>query len=352
MSGALAGKVALVTGAARGIGRAIALKLAAAGCDVAANYYNSADEADALCAEIRALGRRAVAIQASVGIPDSVDELFVEFRKHFDRLDILVSNAASGVLKPTVDMTLKHWRWCLETNALALNLLTQRALPLMADGGRIIALSSLGAARAMPGYGFIGASKAALEALARALAQELGPRGIRVNTVSAGVVDTDALALFPEPRRTARQLRAARAGRPGADAGGRRRRGVPPLPARSRDDQRPHADRRRRLRDLRLTARMDIDPGIAGKIAIVTGGSRGIGRAIVDAASPPRAPTSRSSTAATPTPPPRWSPKAAPRVRVSRPPRSTSATRRPAPTPSNASPSAADASTSSSTTRA
>jgi enoyl-[acyl-carrier protein] reductase III len=197
MSAALAGKVALVTGAARGIGRAVALKLAREGCDVAANYYNSADEAEALCVEIRALGRRACAISGSVGIPDSVDEIFAEFRRHFDRLDILVSNAASGVLKPTVDMTLKHWRWCMETNALALNLLTQRGLPLMTEGARVIAMSSLGAHRAMPGYGFIGASKAALEALARALAQELGPRGIRVNTVSAGVVDTDALRYFP-----------------------------------------------------------------------------------------------------------------------------------------------------------
>jgi enoyl-[acyl-carrier protein] reductase III len=197
MAEPLAGKVALVTGAARGIGRAIALKLATGGCDVAANYYNSADEAAALCAEIRALGRRAVAIPGSVGVPDSVDELFTEFRRHYDRLDIIVSNAASGVLKPTVEMTLKHWRWCMETNALALNLVTQRGLDLMPEGGRIIALSSLGASRAMPGYGFIGASKAALEALARALAQELGPRGIRVNTVSAGVVDTDALTYFP-----------------------------------------------------------------------------------------------------------------------------------------------------------
>ncbi|HRP28764.1 MAG TPA: enoyl-[acyl-carrier-protein] reductase FabL [Burkholderiaceae bacterium] len=198
MSGALSNQVALVSGAARGIGRAVALKLAAAGCDIAANYYNSADEAEALCAEIRSMGRRAVAIQASVGIPASVDELFVELRKHFDRIDIIVSNAASGVLKPTTEMTLKHWRWCMETNALALNLLAQRALPLIPAGsGRIIALSSLGASRAMPHYGFIGASKAALEALVRSLAQELGPRGIRVNTVSAGVVDTDALAYFP-----------------------------------------------------------------------------------------------------------------------------------------------------------
>jgi len=197
MAGVLAGKVALVSGGARGIGRAIVTKLAHAGCDVAVNYYNSAEEAEALCATLRTGGRKAVAIQGSVGIPDSVDEVFTEFRKHFDHLDILVSNAASGVLKPTVEMTLKHWRWCMETNALALNLLTQRALPLLQTGGRVIALSSLGAQRAMPGYGFIGASKAALEALARALAQELGPRGIRVNVVSAGVVDTDALAYFP-----------------------------------------------------------------------------------------------------------------------------------------------------------
>jgi enoyl-[acyl-carrier protein] reductase III len=197
MPGVLTGKVALVTGAARGIGRATALRLAQAGCDVAANYYNSADEAETLCAEIRALGRRAVAIQGSVGVPDSVDEIFAAFRANFTRLDIVVSNAASGVLKPTVDMTLKHWRWCMETNALALNLVVQRGLDLMHDGARVIALSSLGAQRAMPGYGFVGASKAALEALARALAQELGPRGIRVNVVSAGVVDTDALAYFP-----------------------------------------------------------------------------------------------------------------------------------------------------------
>jgi enoyl-[acyl-carrier protein] reductase III len=197
MAGTLAGKVALVTGGARGIGRAIALKLASADCDVAVNYYNSADEAEALCTELRGMGRRAVALAGSVGIPDSVDEIIAGFRSHFDRLDILVSNAASGVLKPTTEMTLKHWRWCLETNALALNLLVQRALPLMHGGARVIAMSSMGAQRAMPLYGFIGASKAALEALARSLAQELGPGGIRVNVVSAGAVDTEALAYFP-----------------------------------------------------------------------------------------------------------------------------------------------------------
>lgn len=197
MSGPLAGKVALVTGASRGIGRAIAAKLAAAGCAIAANYYNSHDAAEALCAELRAKGGTAQAFQGSVGLPDSVDDMFTAIGRHFDRLDIVVSNAASGVLKPALAMSLKHWRWCLETNAFALALLAQHAVPRMPAGGRIIAMSSLGASRAMPDYGFIGASKAALESLVRTLAQELGPKKIGVNAVSAGVVDTDALRYFP-----------------------------------------------------------------------------------------------------------------------------------------------------------
>jgi enoyl-[acyl-carrier protein] reductase III len=193
----LAGRVALVTGAARGIGRAAALKLARAGCDVVANYYNSHAEAQSLCEEVRGLGRGALAVAGSVGDPASVEEMFGEIGKQFARLDILVSNAASGVLKPTMEMKLKHWRWCLETNAFALALVAQHAVPMMTRGGRIIAMSSLGAQRAIPHYGFVGASKAALESLVRSLAQELGAKGIRVNTVSAGVVDTDALAYFP-----------------------------------------------------------------------------------------------------------------------------------------------------------
>lgn len=197
MEPTLSGKIAFVTGAARGIGRATALKLAGAGCDIAAVYYNSHEEAEQLCAAVRALGRRALAIQANVAEPESVVEAFTTFRQQFDRVDIVVSNAAIGVLRPAMEMTLKHWRRCMETNALALNLLAQQAAPLMTNGGRMIALSSLGASRAIPHYAFIGASKAALEALVRSLAQELGPRGIRVNTVSAGVVDTDALSYFP-----------------------------------------------------------------------------------------------------------------------------------------------------------
>jgi enoyl-[acyl-carrier protein] reductase III len=204
----LAGRTALITGGARGIGRATAKKLAAAGADIIVNYYNSHDEAQTLVTEIEAMGRRALAVQSSVADVGSVDELVAAIRERFEHLDIVVSNAASGVLKPALEMTLKHWRWCMETNAFALNLLAQRAAPMMGAGGCIIGMTSLGSERAIPNYAFIGASKAALEALVRSLAQELGPRGIRVNAVSAGVVDTDALAQFPNREELLREYAA------------------------------------------------------------------------------------------------------------------------------------------------
>lgn len=191
------GTVALITGGARGIGKATALKLARAGSDIALVYYNSSDEAQQLVKEIEDLGRKAVAIQGNVADHHSVKEIFVQFKEHFTHLNFLVSNAASGVLKPALKMSTKHWRWCLETNALALNHLVSEAHELMPKGGRVIALSSLGAIRAIPNYAFIGASKAALEALVRSLSLELAPSGITVNTISAGVVDTDALKHFP-----------------------------------------------------------------------------------------------------------------------------------------------------------
>lgn len=203
-----ADKVALITGGARGIGKATALKLAHAGCDIAIVYYNSSDEAQALVEEIQGLGRKAVAIQANVADHQSVKEMYVLFREHFSHLDFLISNAASGVLKPALKMSTKHWRWCMETNALALNHLASEGLGLMRSGGRVIALSSLGAHRAIPNYGFIGASKAALEALVRSLSLELAEYGITANTVSAGVVDTDALKHFPNREQLLDEYRA------------------------------------------------------------------------------------------------------------------------------------------------
>lgn len=192
-----ANKTALVTGGARGIGRATALKLAGVGCDVAIVYYNSSDEAMVLVEQIEHLGQKAIAIQANVADHASVKVLFEQFREHFSQLDFLISNAASGVLKPAMNMSTKHWRWCMETNALALNHLVCEGRSLMAPGSRVLALSSLGAHRAIPNYAFIGASKAALEALVRSLSLELAEDGILMNTISAGVVDTDALKHFP-----------------------------------------------------------------------------------------------------------------------------------------------------------
>ena len=142
MGESLAGKIALVTGGSRGLGRAIALKLAKAGCDVAILYHNNHEEAENVCGMIRGVGRKAQAIQADVSDPESVAEAFGTLREQFDRVDIVVSNAAIGVLKPALELTLKHWRRCLETNALALNLLAQQAVPMMPKGGRIIALRS------------------------------------------------------------------------------------------------------------------------------------------------------------------------------------------------------------------
>src|SRR5690349_3614642 len=116
MNEPLSGKIALVTGGTRGIGRAIALKLAGAGSDVAIVYHNSHEEAEAVCAVIEALGRQSLAIQADVSDPELVGEIFSAVRQKFGRLDFLVSNAATGVLRPALELSLKHWRRCLETN--------------------------------------------------------------------------------------------------------------------------------------------------------------------------------------------------------------------------------------------
>ena len=193
MAGALTGKVALVSGAARGIGRAIALKLAHEGCDVAANYYNSADEAEALCVEICALGRRAFAIPGSVGIPDSVDEIFVEFRRHFDRLDILVSNAGADGDAPFLEMTDEEWHRVIDVNLTASFVLGQvaaRAMVADGGGGVILYTASISGLGASDGDAHYGVSKAGIINLVQTMAIELVSHRIRVNCVSPGPLDT------------------------------------------------------------------------------------------------------------------------------------------------------------------
>ena len=194
----LASKRALVTGGSRGIGRAIAVRLAEAGADIAINYLRNKKPAEETAAAVRALGRRALLVKGNVASSDTLDAMFASIEKEFGGLDILVSNAASGVIKPAMELTPRHWNWTMDINAAALLPLVQHSARLMGSrGGHVVAVSSLGAVRAIPNYAAVGASKAALESLVRHLAVELAPRGIRVNAVSAGVVDTDALKHFP-----------------------------------------------------------------------------------------------------------------------------------------------------------
>ncbi len=139
------GKVALVTGSSRGIGRAIALKLAENGTNLIVNYFRHREQAEDTAAAIRAKGVLCLVAKANVSNDEDIGRLFEEIKTEFGRLDILVSNAASGVLKPTLELTQKHWQWTMDINARALLSLVQHAAPLMKDGGRVIAVSSLGA---------------------------------------------------------------------------------------------------------------------------------------------------------------------------------------------------------------
>lgn len=193
----LQGKVALVTGGSRGIGRAIALHLAESGVDIIVNYVRQRSAAEETARAIEKKGVRCLAIKANVAKNEDVERMFAKIRESYDHLDILISNAASGVLKPAMELTTRHWDWAMDINARALLVLSQYSAKMMDSGGRIIAVSSLGAVRAVPNYAVVGSSKAALESLVRHLAVELGERKITVNTIAAGVVDTDALKKFP-----------------------------------------------------------------------------------------------------------------------------------------------------------
>jgi enoyl-[acyl-carrier protein] reductase III len=195
----LTGKKALVTGGTRGIGRAIALALAGAGVDVAVNYLRQKAPAKETLAEIEARGARGLALKGNVADEEGIARMFTEIEREFGGLDILISNAASGVLRSFQELTLRHFHWTMSINAASLLPLAQRAVPMMEarGGGRIIAVSSLGAIRAIENYTAVGASKAALESIVRHLAFETAGRSITVNSISAGVVDTEALKHFP-----------------------------------------------------------------------------------------------------------------------------------------------------------
>ncbi len=193
----LSGKVALVTGGSRGIGRACALALAEAGADVALTYLNAGPNAQEVGESILDLGRRTVVAKADLSRAEDAQLLVEMVVEQLGRLDIVISNAAGGGFRSLLEVSPDNFEYAMGLNARAFMLLAQNAAPHLEnsgdDPGRLIALSSWGAARALPMYGAVGASKAALEALVRHAALELGPRGVNVNCVRAGVVDTGAL---------------------------------------------------------------------------------------------------------------------------------------------------------------
>ncbi|HWL33508.1 MAG TPA: SDR family oxidoreductase [Gaiellaceae bacterium] len=187
------GASVFVTGGSRGIGKAIAVRFAALGAaTVAIGYLRSDQAAEDTAAELRELGAEPVLVRGNI----SSDRVLADAAA-LGPLDVLVHNAATGVIRPALETEDKHWDWTMTANARALLSLTRAVAPEMRAGGSIVGISSLGSQRVLENYTLVGTSKAALEALIRYLAVELAPRGIRANGVSGGVVDTGALEHFP-----------------------------------------------------------------------------------------------------------------------------------------------------------
>ncbi len=192
------GKIVLITGSGRGIGRAIALHFARGGADIVVNFFRNRAPAEAPAAEIRLLGRRAWVVRADVGDLDDITCMFAEVEAQCGGLDIYIGNAASGYNRPALQQKPRGWDWTMNINARSLLFAAQRAAPLMEKrgGGYMVSVTSPGSFRALPDYVVVGASKAALEAITRYLAVELSPKNIVVNAVSPGIVRTTALDHF------------------------------------------------------------------------------------------------------------------------------------------------------------
>jgi enoyl-[acyl-carrier protein] reductase III len=187
------GGAVLVTGGSRGIGKAIAVRFAELGAaHVAIGYLRNDKAAEATAEELRAIGAEVTPVRGNIAGERVLEEI-----EALGPLDAVVHNAATGVIRPALEVEDKHWDWTMGANARALLSLARATAPSMRPGSSIVAISSLGSTRVLENYVLVGTSKAALESLVRYLGVELAPRGIRVNAVSAGLVDTEALEHFP-----------------------------------------------------------------------------------------------------------------------------------------------------------
>jgi NAD(P)-dependent dehydrogenase (short-subunit alcohol dehydrogenase family) len=217
----LDGQAALVTGGSRGMGAAIARRLAEDGADIAVTYVRSADKAESVAADARARGRRGFAIEADSADPNAVQTAVERTVARLGRLDILVNNAGIYVAKPIEALTLVDFEETVAVNVRAAFVGSRAAATQMGGGGRIISIGSNLAARAAgPGHSLYSLSKAALAGLTRGLARDLGPRGITVNLVHPGSTDTDMNPADGDHAEPQRQLMAIpRFGQPGDIAG-------------------------------------------------------------------------------------------------------------------------------------
>jgi 3-oxoacyl-[acyl-carrier protein] reductase len=194
MSKKLAGKVALVTGASKGIGAAIAKHLAAEGAAVVVNYSSDREGAQRVVADITGAGGKAVAVQANVAKKQDIERLFAEAKKAFGKLDILVNNAGIYEFSPLESLTEEHFHKQFNTNVLGLLLASQEAVRHFGpSGGSIINISSIASTQAPATASVYSATKAAVDAVTRSLAKELGPRNIRVNAINPGAVETEGV---------------------------------------------------------------------------------------------------------------------------------------------------------------
>jgi enoyl-[acyl-carrier protein] reductase III len=190
------GKIALITGASRGIGRRLAVSLAARGATPVVNYRRNEDAAQEVVAEIEDMGASALAIRADIESLEEIDAMFDEVQERFGRLDFFVANASASNFRPLMELKPHHLERTFNLNVRSFVVGTQRAVRLMEGGGRIVVLSSYGSPRSFPTYANLGTAKAAAEVWARYMAVELAPLGINVNALTPGIIESDSSAFF------------------------------------------------------------------------------------------------------------------------------------------------------------
>jgi enoyl-[acyl-carrier protein] reductase III len=190
-------KIALITGSSRGIGRAIALRLASEGARIVVNYRRNAEQAETVVTEVRGVGSSAIAVQADMSNGDNVRAMFQQVKEQFGYLDIFVANAAATSFRPLLRQGEHNITRTFDLTIKGFLVAVQAAVPLMQGrNGKIVTISGIDSLRALSGHGLLGAAKAALENLTMYLAHELGPQGIAINSINPGLIETDSSKMY------------------------------------------------------------------------------------------------------------------------------------------------------------